>query len=279
MRWLPFQLNPDLPESGIPRAEYIQRKWGARGNTYSRVAGVGATVGIPFAFDKIEVQPNTLMAHRLLHFAEQQARQDEVSEELFRAYFIEGANLTDAETLADVATRAGLDRKAVLAYLASDADRELVAAADIDARNGGIGGVPFFIFNRKIGVSGAQDPEVLLQAMEQGTAMPMDERASGWRLSARTRRSSINCRNSASATMTMSATSPRISRFGMDLSPVPTDVVAVTIVFFVSRSSSGINARYAAVNAPEVITTKSFAGAATVHPLTGYPRKSCPFAV
>ena len=168
MRWLPFQLNPDLPESGIPRAEYIQRKWGSRGGAnYSRVAGVGTTVGIPFAFEKIQVQPNTLMAHRLLYHAEQHGQQDEVSEELFRAYFIEGANLTDADALAEVAARAGLDRDAVAAYLASDADRELIATADVDARNAGIGGVPFFIFNRKIGVSGAQDPDVLLDAMEQ----------------------------------------------------------------------------------------------------------------
>lgn len=179
MRWLPFQLNPDLPEGGIPRAEYIRRKWGARGNTYTRVAGVGTTVGIPFAFDKIQVQPNTLAAHRLLHFAEQQGRQDEVSEELFRAYFIEGANLTDTDTLADVAMRAGLDRKAVVDYLASDTDRELVAAADIEARNAGIGGVPFFIFNRKIGVSGAQDPDVLLDAMEQALAEGAKEKAEG----------------------------------------------------------------------------------------------------
>jgi len=170
VRWLPFQLNPDLPESGIPRAEYIQRKWGSRGSNYSRVAGVGTTVGIPFAFDKIQVQPNTLTAHRLLYYAEQHGRQDEVSEELFRAYFIEGANLTDKDALAAVAARAGLDRDAVAAYLASDADRELIATADVDARNGGIGGVPFFIFNRKVGVSGAQDPDVLLDAMEQALA-------------------------------------------------------------------------------------------------------------
>jgi len=180
VRWLPFQLNPDLPESGIPRAEYIKRKWGSRGGgNYSRVAGVGATVGIPFAFDKIEVQPNTLMAHRLLHYAEQHARQDEVSEELFRAYFIEGANLTDIDTLAEVAAKAGLDRKAVAAYLASDADRDLIAASDVDARNAGIGGVPFFIFNRKIGVSGAQDPEALLEAKEQALAEEEKQKVEG----------------------------------------------------------------------------------------------------
>ena len=167
MRWLPFQLNPDLPESGIPRAEYLQRKFGSPNHSYARVAAVGQSVGIPFAFDKIRVQPNTVNAHRLLHYADQQGRQDEVSELLFRAYFIEGANLTDIGTLADVGERGGLERNALADYLASDADRELVQAGDIEARGGGINGVPYFIFNRKVGVSGAQEAEVLLQAMLQ----------------------------------------------------------------------------------------------------------------
>jgi predicted DsbA family dithiol-disulfide isomerase len=167
VRWLPFQLNPDLPESGIPRAEYFQRKFGSPTHSYARVAAVGESVGIPFAFDKIRVQPNTVNAHRLLHYADQQGRQDEVSEVLFRAYFIEGANITDIGTLADVGARAGLERKALADYLASDADRELVQSADIEARSGGINGVPYFIFNNKVGVSGAQEAEVLLQAMLQ----------------------------------------------------------------------------------------------------------------
>ena len=167
MRWLPFQLNPDLPGSGIPRTEYLQRKFGSPNHSYARVAAVGQSVGIPFAFDKIRVQPNTVNAHRLLHYADQQGRQDEVSEVLFRAYFIEGANITDIGVLADIGARAGLERSALADYLASDADRELVQAADIDARGGGINGVPYFIFNNKVGVSGAQEAEVLLQAMLQ----------------------------------------------------------------------------------------------------------------
>ena len=113
MRWLPFQLNPDLPESGIPRAEYLQRKFGSPNHSYARVEAVGRSVGIPFAFDKIRVQPNTVNAHRLLHYADQQGRQDEVSEVLFRAYFIEGANLTDIGTLADVGASAGLEHGAL----------------------------------------------------------------------------------------------------------------------------------------------------------------------
>lgn len=169
MRWLPFQLNPDLPASGMPRREYIERKWGpGRGpEVYSRVAAAGKTVDIPFAFENIAVQPNTLDAHRLLTYAEREGRQDEVAESLFKAYFIEGANLTDRSVLADVGARGGLDRHATLAYLESDEDRERVAQADIEARSAGIGGVPFFIFNRRVGVSGAQDAETLLQAMEQ----------------------------------------------------------------------------------------------------------------
>ena len=117
----------------------------------------------------IEVQPNTLDAHRLLTYAEQQGRQDEVAEVLFKAYFIDGANLTDKDTLADIGARGGLDREAVRAYLESDQDRERVAQADVEARSAGIGGVPFFIFNRRVGVSGAQDPDTLLEAMEQAS--------------------------------------------------------------------------------------------------------------
>jgi predicted DsbA family dithiol-disulfide isomerase len=169
VRWLPFQLNPDLPASGMPRREYIERKWGpGRGpEVYARVAAAGRSEGLPFAFENISVQPNTLEAHRLLHYAEQHGRQDEVAEELFKAYFIEGANLADPETLAAVAERAGLDRGKVAAYLASDTDRDVVQQGDAEARNAGVGGVPFFIFNRRVGVSGAQESETLLEAMEQ----------------------------------------------------------------------------------------------------------------
>jgi predicted DsbA family dithiol-disulfide isomerase len=168
VRWLPFQLNPDLPSEGIPRVDYIARKFGTRGKgNYERVAKVGETVGIPFAFDKIEVQPNTVNAHRLLHYAEQQGAQDAVAEVLFEAYFINGANITDVDTLANVAAKGGLDREKARAWLASDAERDVVVSADAEARNAGIGGVPFFIFNRAVGVSGAQDPETLVNAMVQ----------------------------------------------------------------------------------------------------------------
>jgi predicted DsbA family dithiol-disulfide isomerase len=171
VRWLPFQLNPDLPESGIPREEYVARKFGARGKGVNEhVAMAGRQLGIPFDYGKMQVQPNTLQAHRLMLYAEKHGAQNELAEQLFRAHFTEGANLTDSRTLADIAARAGLDRQGAADYLAGDEGREAIAQADVEARGAGIGGVPFFIFNRKIGVSGAQDAETLLDAMEQALA-------------------------------------------------------------------------------------------------------------
>ena len=168
MRWLPFQLNPDLPESGISRADYILRKFGESDSSrYNRVALVGKSVGLDMQFDKIKVQPNTVKAHLLLHHSGEQGKQDAMAEALFRAYFIEGANLTDSTVLADYASQAGLDRDEALTYLKSGADADVIRSADVEARQAGVNGVPFFIFNRTIGLSGAQDPEVLLQAMQQ----------------------------------------------------------------------------------------------------------------
>lgn len=171
MRWLPFQLNPQLPPEGMPRADYLERKFGNRKGAYERVAAVGKTVGIPFAFDRIAVQPNTVNAHRLLTYAEREGRQDAMAEALFRAYFTQGADLTDPMRLAAIAEEAGLDAAAVAAYLAGDEDRAEVLEADGNARNSGmVDGVPFFIFNRKVGVPGAQEATALLDALEQSLA-------------------------------------------------------------------------------------------------------------
>lgn len=171
MRWLPFQLNPQIPAEGVPRADYLERKFGNRKGAYERVTAVGAKVGISFAFDLILVQPNTVNAHRLLTHADRVGRQDEMAEALFRAYFTQGANLTDTARLTAIAVEAGLDAGEVAAYLAGDEDRAAVLDADGNARNSGmVDGVPFFIFNRKVGVPGAQDAMVLLDALEQSLA-------------------------------------------------------------------------------------------------------------
>ena len=148
------------------RAGIPERKFGpGHAHSYARVAGVGREVGIDFAFDHIRVQPNTLNAHRLMLYGAKQGREDAVAEQLFRAYFLEGADLTNREALTGVGEQAGLDCAALAAYLASDDGRDDVLRADREARQAGINGVPFFMFNRRTAVSGAQAPETLLQAM------------------------------------------------------------------------------------------------------------------
>ena len=168
VRWHPFQLNPQLPVSGIPRADYIVTKFGGpqrAKDIYARVANAGARAGIAFNFDRIAVQPNTLNAHRLIHQAGDSGRQDAVVEALFRAYFLEGADLSSDDTLADIAVRAGFDRGQISAYLASDRDKALIQDQDQHARSLGVEGVPFFIFNRRYAVSGAQPPEAILDVI------------------------------------------------------------------------------------------------------------------
>jgi predicted DsbA family dithiol-disulfide isomerase len=171
INWRPFQLNPQLPLEGMPRAEYVARKFGPRvGAIYDRVAAVGREVGIAFAFDRIVRQPNTLAAHSLIDLARGRAIQDTVAEAFFRAYFIEGVDLTARTNLIAVAAGAGLDRAEVETRLDDATGRERVAADDVHVREIGIDGVPYFIFNGRLAVSGAQAPEVLLDAMRQATA-------------------------------------------------------------------------------------------------------------
>lgn len=166
--WHPFQLNPDMPEAGVDRRDYLERKFGGRSaEIYARVSAVGAEVGIPFAFDKVARQPNTLAAHSLIALAGDAGLQDVLVEALFRAYFIDGRDLTENQTLSAIACEAGLARQEVDACLMSAQKRERVKARDSQARRIGIEGVPFFLFNRRLAVSGAQNPEVLVDAMLQ----------------------------------------------------------------------------------------------------------------
>ena len=175
--WHPFQLNPDLPPEGIERSEYVARKFGARSHDiYQRVSGVGRTVGIDFAFERIVRQPNTTAAHQLIALAQDEGKQDEIVEALFRAYFLEGVDLTQTGNLLALGERAGLPRENARAALADDARRQTVAAGDTQARALGVSGVPFFIFEQRLAVSGAQEPDVLLQALTQAAQEPAEQR-------------------------------------------------------------------------------------------------------
>ena len=170
IRWHPFQLNPDLPPDGVPRKTYLEDKFGGperAAQVYARVSAAGATVGISFAFDRIERQPNTRDAHRLIAWAQAQGDASGLVERLFRAYFIEGRAIGDHEVLVAIVGEAGFDSATARILLDSDEGVEAIALMDRRAREIGVQGVPFFIFNQHIAVSGAQEPGVLLDAIAQ----------------------------------------------------------------------------------------------------------------
>ena len=173
IRWHPFQLNPDLPREGIARKTYVENKFGGperAAQVYARVSAAGATAGIPFAFDRIVRQPNTRDAHRLIAWAQARGDASDLVERLFRAYFIDGRHIGDHEVLATIAGEAGFDSAAAQMYLDSDEGADAIALMDRRAREIGVEGVPFFIFNQHIAVSGAQAPGVLLDAIAQAKA-------------------------------------------------------------------------------------------------------------
>ena len=162
----PFELNPDVPREGIARADYIAKKFGARGySAHDRLVQAGTPLGIAFAFDRIARQPNTLAAHSLIESARRHGVQGAVKEALMQAFFVDGLDLTDTATLVQIAADAGLERKEAEAAIADEELRRAVAEEKEKARGMGVQGVPFFIFNKRIAVEGAQPPEALLDAM------------------------------------------------------------------------------------------------------------------
>jgi predicted DsbA family dithiol-disulfide isomerase len=162
----PFELNPDVPREGIARADYIAKKFGARGySAHDRLVQAGTPLGIAFAFDRIARQPNTLAAHALIESARRHGVQGAVKEALMQAFFVDGLDLTDTATLVQISADAGLERKQAEAAIADEELRRAVAEEEEKARGMGVQGVPFFIFNGRMVVEGAQPPETLLQAM------------------------------------------------------------------------------------------------------------------
>src|SRR6478735_5243079 len=170
VRWHPFQLNPDMPREGIDRKSYRIRKFGSWERSQELDAQVGAAgrgEGIAFNFDKMARTPNTLDAHRVIWLAGERGVQDAVVEALFLAYFTDGRDLSDRATLAEVADGAGLCRAEVDELLAGDAGLDVVRAGEEQAHRLDVSGVPFFVVNGRVALSGAQPPELFLRAFEQ----------------------------------------------------------------------------------------------------------------
>lgn len=173
LRWRPFQLNPELPAAGMPRTQYLAQKFGTAdgGDRYSRVLAAARDVGLELRLDAIRTQPNTLKAHGLIELASESGRQTALAEAFFRAYFVDGLDLSDDRVLRDIASDFGIAEGLIDAVLTEESVIRIVAAADAELREYGVSGVPLFIIGnttgKHLGVSGAQGPDALLQAMQQ----------------------------------------------------------------------------------------------------------------
>ena len=168
--WRPFQLNPTMPSDGMDRAGYLKAKFGSLetfGQMEEQLLAAGADEQISFAFEKIQRTPNTFAAHRLVWYAAQQGKQDAMVETLFRGYFLEGQNIGDVKTLTHVAAEAGLDRTETEKFLSSEKGVVEVKAEEAVGRRFGIRGVPYFVFNGTVSISGAQPPDIFVSAIQQ----------------------------------------------------------------------------------------------------------------
>ena len=168
----PYQLDPAAPVQGTPLLPSLERKFGPRHRQMTAHVGEQARAeGLAFDW-QIAIAANTFDAHRLLWLAEREGGttlQHAVAEQLFDAHFSRGVDVGDRGQLAEVATRAGLDRDRVAAFLASGEGAAETRAAIDEARALGISGVPAFVFDERYLVSGAQPASVFLQALEQVT--------------------------------------------------------------------------------------------------------------
>lgn len=177
LRWRAFELNPGAPKAAPETVDYAERLAAKYGTSHQqgrefieRMVTAGASRGLELRFDRIRPS-NTFDAHRLLAFAHEQGLQTELKEGLFTAYLHEGKSVSDHETLTRVATGCGLDTNTTRAVLASDQFTNEVREDETNAQRLGISGVPCFVFgDSRLAVSGAQPPDVLLDAMRQATA-------------------------------------------------------------------------------------------------------------
>jgi predicted DsbA family dithiol-disulfide isomerase len=176
-RWRPFQLQPGMPRGGIPWRDFVRTKFGGEARAraaFAYVALAGAADGLSFDFERVVSAPNTVDAHRLILLAGARGRQWEMAEALFRAHFAEGRDLNDHDQLAGVAAAVGLDADQVRRYLGGNEGVAEVGESQREAARLGVRGVPFFVFDGRIALSGAQPIELFLEAIDAATAEPVE---------------------------------------------------------------------------------------------------------
>ena len=167
IKHLPYELNPATAEAGVDRKKYLEAKYGARiQQADQRLKSLGQAMGIEYNFEKAERIPNPLKAHRLIWFAAQKGVQEKAVNGLFKAYFTDGIDIGDEHELASVASEWEMDSYEVLQFLKSNKGVEQVRELEEKAYNLEITGVPFFIFNGKSAVSGAQEVETFKEILK-----------------------------------------------------------------------------------------------------------------
>jgi predicted DsbA family dithiol-disulfide isomerase len=163
IEWHPFQLNPDMPKEGMDRQSYFTAKFGSKDAVAKAMLPVvehAEKAGVTINFDKMTRVPNTIDAHRLIHWAGIEGRQTLVVDLLFRAYFTDGRDISAPEVLADIADTAEMDAALVARLLASDVDADDIRARDSHSREMGVSAVPTFIVANRHAVPGAQPPDL-----------------------------------------------------------------------------------------------------------------------
>ena len=163
IEWHPFQLNPDMPVGGMDRRTYLETKFGGKDaaiRAYAPVVEGAKSSGATINFDAMKVTPNTINAHRLIHWAGIEQRQSFVVHLLFKAYFVDGRDIGAHDVLADIADTAEMDAALVTRLLATDEDSEMIRERDAHSRKMGISSVPTFIVANQHAVPGAQPADV-----------------------------------------------------------------------------------------------------------------------
>ena len=163
IEWHPFQLNPDMPPAGMNRREYLEKKFGGKNQAiqvYSKIEQNASAIGLPIDFAAMERTPNTIDAHRLIHWAGLEDKQQLMVDALFNAYFCMGLDIGDHNVLCDVAEVIGLESGVMARLLDSNADVTLIKDRDAHSRLMGVSAVPTFIVGNQHAIPGAQTPDV-----------------------------------------------------------------------------------------------------------------------
>jgi predicted DsbA family dithiol-disulfide isomerase len=175
LTWRPFLLNPDMPRLGMSRSDYMIRKFGAEDRArrlYASITNLGAAEGIMFDFGNIRRTPNSVDAHRLVRYAAGYGVADQIVNAIFRAHFVEGADIGNSDVLAAIGALHGLDAAACRHFLADGEGSEHVHAENLHAHRLGINGVPCFLIDGENAIAGAQEGEVLERLLELAACTP-----------------------------------------------------------------------------------------------------------